>query len=271
MRSSMPPRASVTAFSLGTSSSIGISELCRKTRPLSLTDSVSGSLSWSSPLAWVCGRSMGTPAVSSGADTMKMISSTSITSTIGVTLISLITGRRPRRPRAAPPALIPIASSFRPLIDLPRQNRGEFPGKALQTLAVPGYLGNELVVENGRRNGGNQADCGRKQRFRDTRRHHRERSVLRGGDRLEARHDAPDRAEQADERAGGAHRGEHQQPALQPLHLARNGDIHHFLDPHLQAGKGFRLGLEAALPLAHGGDEQRRHRMRGAGGLRFVK
>src|SRR5215211_1088592 len=189
MRSSMPPRASVTAFSLGTSSSIGISELCRNTWPLSLTDRVSGSLSWSSPLAWVCGRSMGTPAVSSGADTMKMISSTSITSTIGVTLISLITGRRPRRPLpAAPPALIPIASSFRPLVDLPRQNRGKFPGETLQTLTVPGHFRNELVVENGRRDGGNQADCGRKQRFRDAGGYHRKRGILRRGDRLEAGH-----------------------------------------------------------------------------------
>ena len=62
--------------------------------PLSLTEMVSGSLSCSRLLAWVCGRSIGTPTVSSGADTMKMISSTSITSTMGVTLISLITVRR---------------------------------------------------------------------------------------------------------------------------------------------------------------------------------
>ena len=40
--------------------------------------------------ALVCGRSTGTPTVSSGAATMKMTSSTSITSTIGVTLISAI-------------------------------------------------------------------------------------------------------------------------------------------------------------------------------------
>ena len=56
-------------------------------------------------MAWVCGRSIGTPTVSSGADTMKMISSTSMTSTIGVTLISLITGlRRCRRLPTAPHA-----------------------------------------------------------------------------------------------------------------------------------------------------------------------
>ncbi len=49
---------------------------------------VSGSLSLFSGLALVFGRSTDTPEVISGAVTMKMISSTSITSTIGVTLIS---------------------------------------------------------------------------------------------------------------------------------------------------------------------------------------
>src|SRR4051794_5169844 len=237
MRSSMPPRASVTAFSLGTSSSTGISEFCRKTCPLSLTEMASGSLSWSSPLACVCGKSMGTPTVSSGADTMKMISSTSITSTMGVTLISLITARRPRRPRPAPPALIAIASSLPALVDLPRQDRRELAGKALQALALPVHFGDELVVENGRRNGGNQADCGRKQRLCDAWRHHRQRSILRGRDRLEAGHDAPDRAEQADEGAGRANRGQNQKPAFQPLHLARYGHVHHLFDAHLQAGE----------------------------------
>ena len=49
---------------------------------------VSGSLSVFSGLASVFGRSTDTPEVISGAVTMKMISSTSITSTSGVTLIS---------------------------------------------------------------------------------------------------------------------------------------------------------------------------------------
>ncbi len=52
------------------------------------------------------GRSTSTPAESSGAVTMKMISRTSMTSTSGVTLISL-SGARPLPP---PPVLIPIAS-----------------------------------------------------------------------------------------------------------------------------------------------------------------
>ena len=86
--------------------------------PLLSTETASGSLSaWSRLVAWVCGRSIGTPTVSSGADTMKMISNTSMTSTIGVTLISLITGlrrcrRRPKVPACAPPLLMATRSPY---------------------------------------------------------------------------------------------------------------------------------------------------------------
>src|SRR5262249_355051 len=203
MRSSNPPRAWVIACSFGTSSSTLISAFCRNTSPSSLTETVSGSLSWSSDFACVCGRSIGTPTVSSGADTMKMMSSTSITSTMGVTLISLMTARRRwrRRPTCAvgtPAPLLPPTPAPRPpppsppLVDLARQDRGEFVGKALHPLRLLVHLGDELVIENRRRDGGNKADCGRKQRLGDARSDHRERGVFRGGDRLEARHDAPD-------------------------------------------------------------------------------
>src|SRR5580698_4019674 len=194
---------------------------------------VSGSVFWLSDLAWLCGRLMGTPTVSSGADTMKMMSSTSMTSTNGVTLISLMTARRrrPPRPREADsitlPAMVPSpavpspavpspAQSPHPtgpspaLVDLPRQDRGEFVGEPLQPLGLLVHLGGELIIENSRRNGGNEANCGCKQRFRDARRHHRQRSVLRRRDRLEAGHDAGHGAEQADEGAGRTHRCQHQ-------------------------------------------------------------
>src|SRR5688500_5574337 len=66
-----------------------------------------GFLSWSSAPALLSGRSTGTPATSNGAVTMKMMSRTSITSTIGVTLISAIGERRARRcePRIGPMAI----------------------------------------------------------------------------------------------------------------------------------------------------------------------
>ena len=76
--------------------------------------------------------------------------------------------------------------SSRPLVDLARQDGGKLVGEAFQALRLPIHLGGELVVENGRRDGGDKADGGRKQRFRDTRRDDRQLGVLRGGDRLEA-------------------------------------------------------------------------------------
>src|SRR5882724_370927 len=177
MRSSLPPRACVIAWSLATSSSTLISLFCRKTSPLVFTETVSGSLSLSSDFACVCGRSSGTPTVSSGAETMKMISSTSMTSTIGVTLISAITGlRRCRRRPAVTPALAPPAPTVQPssaFVDLPRQDRGEFVGKAFQPLRLLIHLGGELVIENRRRDGGNEADRGREQGLGDAGRHNR--------------------------------------------------------------------------------------------------
>src|SRR5947209_847355 len=177
MRSSLPPRAWVIACSFATSSSILISEFCRYTSPLVLTVTVSGSLSWSSDFAWVCGRSIGTPTVSSGADTMKMMSSTSITSTIGVTLISAITGlRRWRRLPTAMVAVVPPAPTRSPsgrFVDLPRQDGGKFVGKPLEPLRLLVHLGDELVIENRRRDGGNKADRSREQGLGDAGRHNR--------------------------------------------------------------------------------------------------
>ena len=71
-----------------------------KTSPFAETEIVSGSLLLSSCLPCDCGNSIGTPTVSSGAATMKMMSSTSITSTIGVTLISLMGAERHARAAA---------------------------------------------------------------------------------------------------------------------------------------------------------------------------
>src|SRR5437870_4032698 len=166
----------------------------------------SGSLSWSRLLAWVCGRSMGTPTVNSGADTMKMINKTSITSTMGVTLISAMTGRRRWR-RLPATAAAPVFSamsipspvpSCHPFVELPRQDGGELVGEPLQALGLLVHVGYEFVIENRRRYGSDKADCGRKQRFGDPWRHHLERGrALLARDRPKARHDAPDGAKQA--------------------------------------------------------------------------
>src|SRR5580700_6694765 len=184
IRSSTPPRASVIAFNFGISSLMATSVSLMNTLPLTSTESCSGVLSCSRLLAWVCGRSSGTPTVSSGADTMKMISSTSMTSTIGVTLISAMTGlRRCRRlpATAAAPEFMPMAIPLPLLVDLPRQNGGEFVGEALQPLRLLVHIGNELVIKNGRRYGGEEPDCGREQGFRNPGGDHRERGGLLAG------------------------------------------------------------------------------------------
>src|SRR3954468_3791615 len=178
MRSSSPPRASVIAFSFGISSLIAISASLMNTLPLMSTDIWIGFWSFCSRLlAWVCGKSSGTPTVSSGADTMKMMSSTSITSTIGVTLISAITGlRRCLRLPTAMVAVGPPAATQSPsgrFVDLPRQDRRELVSEAFQPAGLLVHLGDELVIENRRRDGGNKADRSREQGLGDARRHNR--------------------------------------------------------------------------------------------------
>src|SRR6266849_3063218 len=265
IRSSYPPRASVTALSLDTRSSSGISLFCKNTWPWRLTDNVKGSPFWSRLLARVCGRSIGTPTVSKGADTMKMISNTSITSTIGVTLISLITAlrrcrRRPTAPVAAVPPIPIFASlSSRALVDLPRQDGGELVCETLQALRLFVHFGTEFVIENRRRYGGHKPDRRGEKGFRNTRRNDRKRRIFRRRNRLKTRHDAPHGAKQADKRPGGPDRGEHEEPAFQTFDFPHDGDVHHLLDAHLQARERTRRPLEAAFPLPHGGHEQRRH------------
>src|ERR1700761_1468893 len=128
-----------------------------------------------------CGRSTWMFTVSKGAATMKMINSTSMTSTIGVTLISAITGLRPLPRRPPPPDEL---ASFMPTVwgsplgDLTGQHAGKFLREAAEPLGLPVHLGSELIVENRRRNGGNQADRRGKQRLRDTGSHHRQRGIL---------------------------------------------------------------------------------------------
>src|SRR5512139_69441 len=69
-----------------------------KIRLLASTVMTSRSSSARIALAFACGRFTSTPWVSIGAVTMKMMRSTSITSTSGVTLISAMILRSPARP-----------------------------------------------------------------------------------------------------------------------------------------------------------------------------
>ena len=87
------------------------------------------------------------------------------------------------------------------------------------------------------------------------------------GDVAEGVHDAPHRAEQADEGGVGADRGEEAEPLLDRLHLALDGDAHHLLDALAERGARRGAGGQAlghrAPPLAHRGGEDARHRIVG--------
>ena len=159
-----------------------------KILPALSTLMVTGSLSVCSCWPLVSGSSMGTPTVSSGAVTMKTISSTGIASTNGVTSVSL---HRGVLAGAAAPAAARAdrggyagrhgrdTSGSGPHVDLSRDDGRELVGERLQPLAQPQKVGRELVIEDNRRNGGEQAQRGGEQRFRNARRHHRKIGVLR--------------------------------------------------------------------------------------------
>jgi hypothetical protein len=80
--------APVIAASRGTRFSSGVSVSWMKILPSASTVMTTGSSGSLIREAWVLGKSTGTPTVSSGAVITKITSRTSITSTIGVTLIS---------------------------------------------------------------------------------------------------------------------------------------------------------------------------------------
>ena len=146
-RSCAPPRPPGAAGSAARAPS---SSFWTRICPSAVSAIVSGSsCSEGSGAAAVFGSSIGTPTVSSGAATMKMMRSTSITSTIGVTLISAIGRRRTRRPpRARPEPCSEAPMSGRRPVELPRQDHRELVREALVAADhLVGVLA-ELVVED---------------------------------------------------------------------------------------------------------------------------
>src|SRR5687768_11666884 len=112
--------------------------------------------------ALVLGRLTGTPTVSSGAVIMKMTSSTSMTSTIGVTLISAI-GCDLRRwmPRCGRAPSLTAMSVL--LLKLAREDGAEFARERLQPVAVTRDVVVELVEGEHSRDGRDQPEGGREQ------------------------------------------------------------------------------------------------------------
>src|SRR5437879_4732990 len=96
--------------------------------------------------ALVLGKSTGTPTVSKGAVTIKMISSTSITSTMGVTLISAtIWALRRVCLRGLLPREKDMSVTF---LKLTGNNRSELTGERIQAIGVPVKLQRNFLVSN---------------------------------------------------------------------------------------------------------------------------
>src|SRR5689334_2715507 len=183
-----------------------------------------------------CGGSALNPANSAGVTTMKMISSTSMTSTIGVTFGVDAT------PPSGPPVEIAIwnylldgmgllrdrATGSAGSVELTREARAaELTGHALDEvvdhfLRHVRHLGREVVdlrrevvVRPHRRDGDEKTERRRDKRFGDTTTDCRETARARLRHARERVHDAHRGSEQSDERRRGADRRQHREAALQ--------------------------------------------------------
>src|SRR6266566_3733861 len=165
------------------------------------------------------------PAAMIGVTIMKMMSSTSITSISGVTLMSALTAD------LALALVTDRATGLRRLLRL--EFLGEDRAAELRADALDQVvdLGAEVVVQPYGGNGDDEAERGRDERFRDTGRHRGERAAAaRRRHAREGVHDPHHGAEQSHERGGRARRREDAQAALQlrrdDQHLARHGPLH---------------------------------------------
>lgn len=72
-------------------------------------------------------------------------------------------------------------------------------------------------------------------------------------------------------KAGGADGRQHQQAPFQALDLARDRDVHHLVDAHLQAGDRAGVAFKRTLPLAHRRHEAGCHGVRRLGRQRAIE
>src|SRR5450756_1778715 len=129
---------------------------------------------------------------------MKMISSTSMTSIKGVTLISWLTARSPSASSIF--MAIGLARDRGAAIEIAAGHAQDEGRGVAEQATVAGNDARESVVDDAGRDRGDQAERGGEQSLGDAGRHHHEVGSLRLRDADETRHDSPHRAEQPDER-----------------------------------------------------------------------
>src|SRR5215831_15320108 len=148
--------------------------------------------------------------VASGAATMKMMSSTKMTSMNGVTLISCWMSRSSpsdRFPRRTAMMLLRRSCERRRSAMLSAaDHQQELRRGVIQERAVATDDANKMVVDHDRGDRGDEPHGGCQQRFGNAGSNHGEIGGVGFGNADERVHDSPDRAEQADERRGRANR-----------------------------------------------------------------
>src|SRR5215472_1032304 len=162
------------------------------------------------------GRSI-TPGFTSGAVTMKMTSSTIITSTYGTMLIWFI--RRRARIALGPAGLV-VGRGGEPRLRLALEDIGELLHEALEAHREPVDVVREAVVGHHRGYRREEADRRGDQRLRDPRGDRGESRLRDVRQAAEGVHDAPHGAEQPHVGAHRAHRREEGEVRFQPVHLA---------------------------------------------------
>src|SRR4051794_22186799 len=233
MRSSFWPLVAVSSVAVSASRTMTSSPTAIDRSGLTVTNTgCSGRGCGATALA---GRSTPRSTVASGAATMKMISSTSITSMNGVTLISWASTRSSSEPRARNPSRAPMIALLRgargawrlPAVlatSLPADQQQHLRRGVAEQRAIRRNRTREIIVDHDRRDRCDQAERRGQQRFGNSGGDHREVGGVRLGDADEGVHDAPHRAEQPDKGRGGADGREH-------AGAARDSPRHRSLDP----------------------------------------
>src|SRR4051794_1127652 len=187
----------------------------------------------------------------SGAVTMKMTSSTSITSIYGTTLMSDI-ARRERPPRMLEEREPAIVDS---LVRLALQDVRELFDEGLEADRQTVDVVRVAVIRDHRGNRGKEADRGGGQCLGDARRDVRKRGLLHVGESAKRIHDPPDGAEQTDIRADRTDRREKREVGLEHVHFTLERRTHcttRAVENCARVVQAFLLALEK---FAHAGFE----------------